>query len=77
MKAFRSELTAEGKHVMYFHSSKETVEQALADMTEQAKRFGAPGKLSTPVEMNAETRGEIEYRHYVRNADGSLDVREA
>jgi hypothetical protein len=76
MKTFRSELTAEGKHVMYFHSSKPTIEAALADMTEQAKRFGTPGKLSTPYEFGAEQRATKEFRHYTRNSDGSLDVKE-
>jgi hypothetical protein len=75
MKTFRSQLTNAGSHVMYFYSAKPTVEQALADMTEQAKRFEQNGTLSTPVEFGGvETRGG-EYRNYVRNADGSYDVR--
>lgn len=74
---YRSALTNNGQHVMYFYSTKETVEQALADMTEQAKRFQQVGTLSTPTVFgDAEKRSTKELRHYVRNSAGELEVRE-
>lgn len=76
MTTYRSQMTNNGAHVMYFYSAKPNVAEALADMTEQARRFNQVGQLSTPVEFGGEQRGAKELRHYVRNSDGSLDVKE-
>lgn len=81
---FRSTLASkDGKTIQdFFTRDCDTAQQALELFGAEAVRSGKAGTFSKPIDLNlVETRTatqpkEKELRHYVKNADGSFDVRE-
>lgn len=83
---YRSTLTSpDGATIQdFFTQDCDTAEQALELFEGEAQRDGKSGQFSKPIDLNlVETRTATapqpqvkELRHYTRNSDGSLEVRE-
>jgi hypothetical protein len=77
---YRSTLTSkDGSTIQdYFTQDCETAEEALTLFADEARRNGKVGQFSKPIDLNlVERRTATQPKSaYVKNADGSMDVRE-
>ena len=83
---YRSTLTSKDGNTIqdFFTMDCDTPEEALTLFANEARRNGKVGTFSKPIDLNLVERRtasapppqEKELRHYVKNADGSMDVRE-